>query len=174
MRPRPLRLEGDIAYVTLTKGYSAIVDADDVHLVEGHNWHAFVTTRTVYAARSEKSCGRLRTIFMHRLILGDPIGLDVDHRDHDGLNNRRCNLRGATAAQNSQNQRASIKNTSGFKGVSWSQATQKWQAQIRVGGRLKYLGLFDIITDAAGAYDTAALTHFGGFAQTNLQENANV
>ena len=69
--------------------------------------------RTVYAVGGDRG----RTVLLHRVIAGTPVGMETDHRDRDGLNNRRSNLRNATIAQNRQNAAISADNTSGVKGV---------------------------------------------------------
>lgn len=171
---RMVRIEGDIAYVPLTKGHEAIIDAADVPLVEGKAWQAQIAKRGVYANHVFNEGGKLKRLAMHRLILAAPPGIFVDHRDCNPLNNRRSNLRFATVQQNAMNQQTPSSSTTGRKGVCWNKRLGKWQAQIRVSGRLKHLGLFTNAEDAAEAYDTAALKHFGGFARPNAMESANV
>lgn len=154
MKPtRPIRIEGDVAYVPLTKGYVAIIDVEDVPLVQGQNWCAYLDRNTVYAKRKGPMPER-RTICMHRIIMGDPLGLEVDHRDGNGLNNRKRgetgNLRVATRSQNAQNQAMSVRNTSEIKGVSWEDSRQKWRADIKVNCKNVAFGRFDS-KEAAGA-----------------------
>jgi hypothetical protein len=113
---------------------------------------------------------------MHRLImermLGRPLqpGEDVDHINHNGIDNRRANLRVATHAQNLGNQRTQQKagKSSRFKGVTWGKGHKKWQAQIHIGGKHKFLGYFEVEEEAARAYDEAAIKYFGEFACTNM------
>lgn len=96
---RPIRFAADIAYVPLTRGYEAVIDADDAELVGRWNWIAHVKPCKrgegvqVYAVRTEYGGEKRRYIRMHRLIAGTPEGMETDHRDGDGLNNRRGNLR---------------------------------------------------------------------------------
>lgn len=90
----------------------------------------------------------------------------VDHRDTIGTNNEWKNLRLATRSQNAANSKMPIDNTSGFKGVHFSQASQKWCAMIRVDGKTKYLGIFEEKADAALAYAEGAAKYFGEFART--------
>ena len=139
---REIRIEGEVAYVPLTLGYVAVIDAADVPLIDGVSWCAKVfrksdgSIRVVYAARVARlGGGRRRTVYLHRIISGEPDGLEVDHIDCDGMNNRRSNLRTATKAQNQHNQRLSIVNTSGAKGVRWRKQCNAWQASIRINGR---------------------------------------
>jgi hypothetical protein len=166
MKARPIRIDGDVAYITLTKGYTAIIDAADVPLVEGCNWFAFVKPRSVYAVRSDYSTGKLLAIRMHRVIMGDPEGLEIDHRDGDGLNNRRDNLREATNAQNNHNQRIRSDNTSGYKGVSWYGPSGKWLAYIKVNGKQRHLGYHATPEQASAAYAKASAKLHGEFGRT--------
>ncbi len=161
---RQIRIEGNLAYVPLTKGYEAVIDADDVDLVGKYNWCAILDGRSVYAFRRGPSPERL-TIRMHRFLMGDPDGLDIDHQDGDGLNNRRGNLRYATKSQNSQNQRLSKSSTSGLKGVCWHKARCKWRAAIRVNSKRTYLGHHDTIEAAYAAYVEASARLHGEFGR---------
>lgn len=169
---RPIRVEGNIAYIPLTLGYEAIIDAADVPLVDDWCWRAMVSRRrdgtvyTVYAKRSFRLNGKMKTAYLHRQIAGDVQGMDVDHCDGDGLNNRRANLRHATRSQNMHNQRLSAANTSGYKGVVWSKAASKWQAQIKVNRKCKVIGCFSRVEDAAAAYAAASADLHKGFGRT--------
>jgi len=164
---RQIRIEGNIAYVPLTKGYEAIIDADDIHLVDRWNWCAAVTPYTVYAYRCVKSGSSQRTILMHRVLMGEPEGLDVDHRDGNGLNNNRTtnggNLRIATASQNGCNRHIRKDNTSGFKGVVRSRGG--WRASIVLNGKRQHLGYFATPNAAHDAYVAASLQLHGEFGR---------
>jgi hypothetical protein len=113
---------------------------------------------------------------MHRLILAPPDGMEVDHADRNGLNNRRANLRIATRAQNLQNRgshtRSGQPSTSEFKGVSWDKARAAWKANINVHGRQEHLGRYSSEVEAARAYDLRAHEAFGPFAFLNFPEGA--
>jgi len=161
---RPIRIEGQVAYVPLTRGYEAIIDAADVPLILGFNWYAHVDRCTIYAQRTMRRDGKILRIQMHRVILDVPDGLHGDHIDGNGINNRRSNLRIATLSQNQHNIRIARNNTSGFKGVSWSKKSGKWQAKIKLNGKNQHLGLFDEIEAAHHAYVCAATTLHGDFS----------
>lgn len=170
MKRRAIRIEGEVAFVPLTQGYEAIIDAADVPLVGGWLWHADVKhhpdgrVSAVYAARSRR--GSQGKVLMHRLIANTPDGMETDHEDADGLNNRRKNLRNATTSQNQANSRRPINNTSGGKGVYLHRATGRWMARISANGQRHYLGLFDRISDACAAYAEASARLHGEFGRT--------
>jgi hypothetical protein len=103
---------------------------------------------------------------MHRVILGCPDILSVDHKDGDGLNNRRENLRLATQSQNMHNQRINRANKTGFKGVSLHKVSGKWIAQIGLKGKTNYLGLFASPEEAHAAYCRASDQYHGDFGRT--------
>ncbi len=167
MKVRPVRIVGDVAYVPLTKGYEAIIDAADVYLVGKQNWHAAVNARTVYALTNiRKPNGKWTTMKMHRLIAATPENLDTDHIDGNGLNNRRSNLRHATTAENMRNTGAQRSNTSGFKGVYWNKSCGKWQSSIAVNGKRHHLGLHDTAEMAFFVYGKAATDLHGEFSRT--------
>ena len=165
---RSIRIEGDIAYVPLTKGYSAVIDAADARWVGEWNWcvhemkRADGTVRAVYALRNDASCTR----YLHREILGpSAVGLEVDHIDGDGLNNRRANLRPALRAQNMHNQRRRKDNKSGVKGVSWLRRERLWVAAVYLHGKQKRIGYFSSLDEAAAAVATARARLHGDFAR---------
>lgn len=162
---RAIRIEGDVAYVPLTKGYEAVIDAADVPLVDGFNWCAQVQSHTVYAIRRDCSGPTPSTVRMHRAIISEIDGLEVDHRDGNGLNNRRNNLRESTKAQNQQNSRIRRNNTSGFKGVCWDKASGKWMASIKANGKRRTLGRFTTPDVAHAAYVMASRALHGEFGR---------
>jgi len=155
--------------VPLTRGYFAQVDDEDYPYLSQFKWYATVhkrrdgTIKAVYAGRSIWVNGKWRTQRMHTVLAGK----GADHKDGDGLNNQRHNLRSATSAQNEYNQGLRCNNTSGFKGVSWHRQRQRWQAKIAFDGDNHFLGLFDTAVEAAKAYNATALVYHGGFARLN-------
>ncbi len=154
--------------IPLTQGKVALVDDADYPELSKYKWCAQHTEARWYAIRFDVGrMGRCR-IPMHRAILNAPSGLEVDHRNHNGLDNRRANLRLATKAENQRNRNKPATNTSGYKGVSWHKGHNRWQAQIRHDGRARFLGYFDTPEQAARAYDSAAIETFGEFALPNF------
>lgn len=172
MKKREIRIEGDIAYVPLTQGYEAAIDAADVPLIEGKNWFAQVSrrrdgsVRAVYAlTQVRRENGKQRPERMHRVILGIDSD-EADHKDGDGLNNRRGNLRPATHMENCFNGRRRCDNTSGFRGVTLDRGKGMWRARIRVARKLLHLGWFSDQLKAAAAYAEASAKHHGTFGNT--------
>lgn len=108
---------------------------------------------------------------MHRMILDAKPGQLIDHKDGDGLNNTRANLRIATPSNNNQNSKPQKGGSSAYKGVSWFKRYKKWQVIITVNGRNKSLGYFIHEIEAAKAYDEAAIREFGEFARPNFPES---
>lgn len=168
--------------IPLTRGYVATVDDEDYEWLSQFSWylHRNAQLTTAYAARSQrkheiKPGERRRTVFMHREVLGLAIGRTplADHKDHDGLNNQRSNLRICTEAQNHENQRKT-RGRSRYKGVYWEARKNKWMASIRVAGRTKYISLHTSEEQAGRAYDRAAAEHFGEFACLNFPEHKEV
>jgi hypothetical protein len=109
-------------------------------------------------------------IQMHRVIMNVPDGMEIDHKDGDGLNNQEDNLRICTGSQNSANKGISKVNKSGYKGVYWSTRERKWQAEIKVNQKTIYIGRYKDIKDGARAYNEAAKKYFGEFAWLNKVE----
>ena len=168
---RPVQILGEWAVVPLTKGYVAVIDAQDAHLAADFNWAVRETRRcdgtvtAAYAMRKEPRSLGETTVYLHRQILGAPAGLHVDHIDGNGLNNCRSNLRLATPAQNQHNGRKRIDNSSGAKGVSQLRQSGRWRAYIFVGGKQKSLGHFDTKAEAAEAYANACRQFYGDFGR---------
>jgi AP2 domain/HNH endonuclease len=153
--------------IPLTQGKAAMVSDHRFQELSKFNWfvHRDKNGRW-YAKRGGGMAGVY--ILMHRQILSAPDGMEVDHRDGDGLNNQDDNIRICSSSQNHANKGKLSNNTSGFKGVFWHKATRKWRAQIRVGSIHIHLGYFDNTLDAAKAYDLAALVAWKEFARPNL------
>jgi len=156
--------------VPLTQNKVALIDDEDWIVISRFDWYAHKEGRTWYAYSNVKHRdGRRTVIKMHRLLMSARSGQRVDHRDGDGLNNQRENLRFATQMQNTQNQRLKSNNTSGYKGVCrWKKG--RWQAYITVHKKRIPLGLFNDKEEAARAYDTAARHYFGEFAVLNFSD----
>lgn len=137
-------------------------------------WNPAFDTRTTYVT-SKGTRRAPKTLCLHRLILGAQAwdgtnllpGIEVDHIDHDGLNNLRSNLRLATKSQNMANQQARSNCTSQYKGVHWDKYNHKWFAMAKMNTVAHYLGRFDSEIAAAQAYNAFLLRHHGEFALVN-------
>ena len=154
--------------IPLSRGLVALVDDTGYdRVVAAGRWHARPHGHTVYAQRHARlPGGRQTTQQLHVFLSGQP---GIDHRNGNGLDNQRSNLRPATQSQNNWNARGRS-GTSEFKGVSLYRRTSRWRAQIRHSGHSRHLGLFDTPEDAARAYDAAARQLFGEFARPNFPE----
>lgn len=109
-------------------------------------------------------------VMLHRFIMDAPDGVEVDHINHDRLDNRRANLRLCTHSQNGMN--GGIRqHSSQFRGVSWDKVNQKWIVHIKIGGVQCHLGRFKTEQEAADAYDKRAKEVFGDFARLNGGES---
>jgi len=158
----------------LNEKHVAIFDDEDLDKLSSFTWHAQEskrsdgTVRTAYAYTVIKDDnGNNKTLLMHRVITGAEVKLCVDHINGNGLDNRKENLRVCTRSQNIKNQKPGSTGTSSFKGVSWSPRHKKWSANIRSDGVSYGLGFYALETDAAQAYDEAAISLHGDFAHTN-------
>lgn len=150
--------------IPLTQGKVALVDDDDFEwLNRMGKWCVQIMKYTFYARGYVPHDGKSKHIWLHRLIMGMPVGMEVDHIDGDGLNNQRCNLRICTHQDNQRNRRTQVNSMSGFTGVWWEKRRNKWRAGIYVSGKHKHLGYFSLIENAHAAYEAAAREFFGEF-----------
>lgn len=165
MLPRSIRVCRDVAYVPITMGKEAIIDASDVTLVQSHNWSLYQSGSTGYAKRSYLGCdGKQFQVLMHRVITCAGDTDIVDHINGNGLDNRRSNLRIATKNGNQQNATRRRDNTSGHKGVCWHKGDKRWHAKIQVDGKRVHLGQFDTLEKAMAAYENASTKHHGDYS----------
>lgn len=156
--------------IILVSDDAVLIDVIDIDLAE-FTWYI----DNGYVSRNvHKPNGKQTKQFIHRVILARIAGRELyrneltDHINGNPLDNRRCNLRIATHAENMRNRKKNNNSVSGYKGVSWRRAANKWCVQIRNGGKKIYLGLFDDPIEAARVYDAAALELHGKFARLNF------
>ena len=145
-------------------GLFALVDDD---FTTDINWG--FDGRYVYFRRHIRMEGKkqkYKKIYLHRLIMNTPTGMDTDHINGDKLDNRRENLRITTRSQNSMNQKKT-RGASKYKGVNWHNQRGYWKAEIKLNGKKKHLGVFLSELEAAEAYNLAAIEKFGKFAKIN-------
>ncbi len=146
--------------IPLTRGKFAMVDAADYEQLSKYKWHAIKVAGNFYACRKEGG----KTILMHRQIMQAPPGKVVDHKNHNGLDDHRHNLRKCTQQQNVCNSR-SKGGASGFRGVT--RHRDKWSARVKHRGKQYYLGSFDDPLQAALARDRKARELAGEYAWLN-------
>lgn len=163
---RKIRYGYSFRKIKLTRGQFTLVDAKDFNELNKHKW-MFGTNG--YARRSG-SIGKekKKMFFMHRLIMAAPDKILIDHINHNGLDNRKANLRFATSSQSNMNRRVSKKpGISKYKGVGFDKRRNKWTAKIKYNKKQKYLGSHTDEKDAARAYNEAAKKYHGRFAVLN-------
>ncbi len=168
-----LRFGHSACFIHIKKFRFAIVDPYDYDYLRRYKWRLNRSNRTFYTfcTVSRGPILRPQVLFMHHLILPPPVGYLVDHRNHNGLDNRRSNLRLATHSQNSCNTRRDKSKTySRYRGVSFSKRKQKWFAAIRHNGKKIWLGYFKTEIEAARAYDEAARIYHKEFARLNFSK----
>lgn len=152
-------VQGDITRIFLAGlggGYTTLIDTrmlEKVRQIGDFRWYAKNEGQHapfVYAvANTSRQDSPRKSFRLHRVIVDAPRGLVVDHLNHDGLDNRLCNLRITTVQGNSQN--LLPRGASGRRGVTWHKDAGKWQASVKTGGRNYYVGLFDDLDEAAAA-----------------------
>ena len=150
--------------IPLSQRKVAIIDDEDYALVSQYNWYTRKTKHNFYATCHVYKNGKRTTIAMHQLLC--PSDDFVDHKNGNGLDNRRQNLRACTKHQNDMN-RHYTHGSSKYKGVSWNKRDNKWQATIKYENKGRFLGYYISEQEAALAYNEAALKYFGEFARLN-------
>lgn len=172
--------EGTV-HIPLRGGKETLIDKVDEPLAKKFQWRIRAHTnggKKFYAEakrlEDERVCdGQKKSISLHRLIMGFPEGLQVDHVNGDGLDNRRSNLRVATASQNAYNRR--YKNKHGYRGLVLLKGckSRPYAAQIEHGGKNRHIGTFATKEEAALAYNAEAVRVYGEFAILNEVVNGN-
>ena len=154
--------------IPLTRGQFAMVDDSDYEWLNQWKWMSEKSGNRNYAIRFSKTLnGRRRQIRMHRLIMNTPIGQIVDHKNFNGLDCQRKNMRNCSHSQNRMNRKPYGK--SRYLGVSIKKG-KYITAVIKEGDKHKYLGSFKTEEAAARAYDAAAKAHHGEFANLNFKD----
>jgi len=179
---RRLRYGYAFRRIPLTQGQYAIVDPEDYERLVRLRWRATKSRNTYYAIRSITVSGKRSFEMIHRVIMKAELKkipyhlrkeVLIDHINHNGLDNRKANLRLATRAQNSRNRRPVGRGSSKYKGVMCRKSDGLFIAEIRAGRQKIYLGCFRSEKEAAKAYDEAAKKYHGEFASVNFNRNAH-
>lgn len=112
--------------IPLTQGKVALVSDEDYEYLMQWKWYARRAGKTFYAGRHVRLKLKQKVFHMHRVI-AERLGIleAPDHKDRNGLNNQRSNLRAATISQNKANRGRNKNNTSGYKGVYWDKERKK-------------------------------------------------
>lgn len=157
-------------------GHEVLIDSEDVDLLAGFNWRPLALKQDLIYARAWR---RNMHLYMHRLIIGAAPDEEVDHKNGNGLDNRKDNLRIATRSQNLGNVgklRVKKPPSSQYRGVCWDKAKKSWAVFIAADGtypngnsKSRYVGRFSDEAEAARAYDAAALARWGEFARLNFE-----
>jgi hypothetical protein len=157
---------GAYLLVTCEDGKEFLIDAEDKAVLGDYVWKVYApyeNTQYVYRLGGPRD----ETILLHRLIMGSPVGLTVDHRDWNGLNCRRYNLRACTLAQNIMSRSNKARSSSGGRRGVYKSG-KRFEALFRHAGKLYSLGRFDTADEAAIRWDQEAIAKRGEFAVLNF------
>jgi len=165
--PNEFIIEGDICRIKLynmkcEEVGEAIIDAEDYGKCKGKKWRKNAED---YVTSDIPIDGIFTRTFLHHLILGKKA--EIDHKDGNGLNNKKDNLRFCTHMENAQNRKLNLNNKSGYKGVFWRKEKEMWMVYITYNRKRKFLGYFDDIVEAAKSYNKAAIKYHKNFARLN-------
>jgi len=157
----PIDIDEHTYGIPLTRGNIALIDKEDYDKVKDYGWYSNYNknTQSFYAMTETDKKG----IRMHRHLLNNPKGFDVDHIDHNTLNNRRRNLRLCTNSQNIMNSKIRSDNSTGFRGVSFNKKTKKYIARIMIDKKTITIGTYITALEASEAYNKVAKELHGEF-----------
>lgn len=157
------RFEGDICYIDCFDKFgnltgSIIIDSEDYNLVSIYQWHIEHSRKNIfYAQASFKG----KTMRMHKFIL--PNSIQIDHINHNGLDNRRCNLRPCNNAENNRNKNFSRNPKSGHVGIRYNEKANSYYVRIMVNKKEISLGAYKNIEDAIQARKEGETKYFKEF-----------
>ena len=153
-------------YIDLLNSKRVIVDDEDFELLKKYSWRFMGRYVVRHQLKGEYTDVKKRKIIaIHTQIMRPSKGFQVDHINHNPLDNRKANLRLATQQQNIWNRRKwKMDGYSKYKGVSFYKKAGKWVSSIKFNGRSIYLGTYDNEISAARAYKKKARELFQEFA----------
>lgn len=148
--------------IVLTDNKYTVIDEEDFEKVSKYTWYACLCYESWYVRNTDGGQ------FLHQFLMSAPPGWQVDHINHDTMDNRRGNLRVVTPSENGMNKRkANGTFSSQYKGVSWHKGAGKWIVEVRFEGTRHYVGLFTDEHEAAEAYNVKAVEVAGDFVHLN-------
>lgn len=147
-----------IFYVTRRNGevFEIYADKSDLNLLKDYCWHvgwhknidSFYAETVLYLGKIDGKY-KYKSMIMDRLIMNAPDNTEIDHIDHNGLNNRKYNLRISSVDQNSKHRKSKNKNnSSGYRNVCWDKQNKYWKIQIQIDGKNTDMGHFDDVHEA--------------------------
>lgn len=142
----------------------ALIDLEDIDKVKDRIWYM----SNGYAKSNKSSLGN--AIKLHRLIIDCPDDKVVDHINHNGLDNRKENLRICTQHQNCMNKSKRVNNTSGITGVSWDKESNKWKSQIAINNRKINLGRYSTKEEAIRVRQEAEIEYYGEYRNKDNED----
>ena len=147
--------------IKLTQGKYALVDDADFEWLSSFKWYPLGRLKKYVYKHSHGRNGKI--ILLHRLIMDCPQGKEVDHKDNNGFNNQRKNLRICTSSENQCNRGKTKSNTSGSVGIRWHKSDKKWEAFIGKDKKWIHLGNFKTKEEAVRARKKAEIKYHGKF-----------
>lgn len=150
----------------------ALGDEEDYERINKHKWYVTKSGNNLYATRDIRQKKYLVTLYMPREIMRYVGAKDIDHKNHNSLDNQKDNLRLCTHQQNMMNSSISVRNKSGYKGVSYREETRKWRARITKELMTFTIGHYDTKEKAAYAYNEVAKVMHGEYAHLNIIKEA--
>ena len=154
--------DGYVVGYTSNTNKQFIFDKEDFEKVSKYHWYE-ETNGYVRSSGKKKE----DKVFIHRLIMGFPDDMNIDHINHNTFDNRKSNLRIVTTSQNAMNHVLGARNTSGATGVVWMKSRNNWKAEIKLNGETIYLGSFNDFDDAENARKEAEEKYFGKYSYDN-------
>lgn len=160
--------------IQLSQGFVTFVDDEDFERANQFKWFALKGTSTYYAQRNITINGKHACQYLHHFILNyvkvTGKRIITDHINHNGLDNRKINLRLCTFSQNRMNQIPYKDRTSIYKGVDFYSSRNVFRTRIVFNGKHKHVGYFKNEIDAAKAYDINAKKYYGEYANLNFHD----